>query len=113
MSILGHGLPLRAVFTARPVYSDRRRLAATPMSAGSGRSTKAPGGKELSRACRIGDTEGVDMKSVLQIGLYVIGIILASFGAKGQWGDHAAIFVIGLLLCVAVLVERVRGARRN
>jgi hypothetical protein len=60
-----------------------------------------------------GDTEGVDMKNVLQLGLYVIGVLAASFGAKAQWGDPAAIFVIGLLLCVAVLVERIRGARRN
>jgi hypothetical protein len=53
------------------------------------------------------------MKNLQQIGLYVIGILAAASGAKAQWGDPAAVFVIGLLLCVAVLVERIRGARSN
>jgi hypothetical protein len=38
------------------------------------------------------DTEGVDMKNVLQLGFYVIGILTASFGAQAQWGDPAAVF---------------------
>jgi hypothetical protein len=38
------------------------------------------------------------IKGPLQIGPYVIGILAASAGAKAQWGDPAALFVIGLLL---------------
>jgi hypothetical protein len=53
------------------------------------------------------------IKGTLQIGFYMIGILAASFRAKAQWGDPAAIFVIGLLLCVAVLVERIRGPSRR
>jgi hypothetical protein len=53
------------------------------------------------------------MKNVLQIGFYVIGILAAASGAKAQWGDPAAVLVIGLLLYVAVLVERIRGPRSN
>jgi hypothetical protein len=60
-----------------------------------------------------GDMKGDSMKNVLQIGLYVIGILAASSGAKAQWGDPAALFVIGLLLYIAVLVERIRGTRND
>jgi hypothetical protein len=49
------------------------------------------------------------IKGALQLGFYVIGVLAASSGAKAQWGDPVAIFVIGLLLCAAVLVERIRG----
>jgi hypothetical protein len=60
-----------------------------------------------------GNTEGDGMKNILQIGVYVIGILASAAGAKAQWGDAAAVFAIGLLLCAAVLVERVRGARNK
>jgi hypothetical protein len=49
------------------------------------------------------------IKSALQFGFYVIGVLAAGSGAKAQWGEPAAVFVIGLLLCAAALVERIRG----